>query len=74
MDDFFCFFFLQDFFSFFLANKEAGIAQVANINQLPEPMALHPFGGCGDRHLLILRVELSILKGKKPAKKLGLNL
>ena len=47
-----------------VANKEAGISQVANINQLR--WLYIPSNGYSDRHLLIFRVELSILMGEKP--------
>ena len=41
-----------------MADEEAGIAQVVNINQLPGLYI--PSEGCSDEHLLTLRVELSI--------------
>ena len=47
-----------------VANEEAGIAQVANINQFPRRD--------GDEHL-ILRVELSILVGEKSLHLAGLE-
>ena len=61
-----------------MANKEIGIAQVTNISQLPGAgeQQLHiPSEGFGNKHIQILRVELSILMGeKKPAPSGGLNL
>ena len=47
-----------------VANEEAGIAQVAIINQFPRRD--------GDEHL-ILRVELSILVGEKSLHQAGLE-
>ena len=57
---------LYIFLSTNVANEEAGIAQVANINQFSRDQQLYiPSKGCGDEYLLILKVELSILIGKK---------
>ena len=57
-----------------MANEEAGIAEVANVNQLPGTDGLYiPSEGYGDEHLLILSVELSILMGEKSLHLVGLE-
>ena len=66
---------LYIFLSTNVANEEAGIAQVANINQFSRDQQLYiPSKGCGDEYLLILKVELSILIGKKSLHLVGLEL
>ena len=66
---------LYIFLSTNVANEEAGIAQVANINQFSRDQQLYiPSKGCGDEYLLIVKVELSILIGKKSLHLVGLEL
>ena len=66
---------LYIFLSTNVANEEAGIAQVANINQFSRDQQLYiPSKRCGDEYLLILKVELSILIGKKSLHLVGLEL
>ena len=48
-----------------MANEEAGIAQMLILTSSLGLTALHTLQGCGDKHLLILMVELSILMGDK---------